>query len=98
LVEDKQLLKKTTRQPPANVVFGIAATETNIGLTVIETSALQEGIAAIKPAGEIVYYLLARPRNTAAGLMCTKAVRTTTTRTRLGESSFVARSLRFMAM
>jgi len=45
---------------------GIVVTDTNIGHTVIETSALQDGIAARKPAGGIADYLLAKPRNTDA--------------------------------
>src|SRR6266851_2344235 len=74
---------------------GIAATDTNIGHKVGEMSALQDGIAARKPAGEIAVYLPGKPRNTDAGPTCTKAVRTTTMM-RLGESSFFARSSRFM--
>jgi len=57
---------------------GIAATDTNIGIRWGETSALQDGIAARKPAGEIAVYLPGKPRNTDAGPTCTKAVRTTT--------------------
>jgi hypothetical protein len=58
---------------------GIAATDTNIGPTVRETNALQDGIAARKPAGEIAVYLPGKPKHMDVGPRCTKAVRTTTT-------------------
>jgi hypothetical protein len=74
---------------------GIAATDTNIGLTIIETSALQDGIAARKPAGEIADYLRARPRNMDVEATCTRDGPITTIRMNAGKSLFVALSSRF---
>jgi hypothetical protein len=63
----------------------------------VMTSVLQDGVVARKLAGEIVDCLRAKPRNTDARLTCTRAVPTTTTRMRLGGSSYAGRLSRFTA-
>jgi hypothetical protein len=75
----------------SNRLLAILTLVTALGLG---TTALRDGVGARKPAGEIVDYLPAKPRNTDARLTCTRAVPTTTTRMRLGGSSYVDQSSR----
>src|SRR5438309_2697715 len=74
---------------------GTTVTDTSIVSTEIATSAPLDGATGKRPVGAIAGCRRAKPRNTDAGLTCTRAVPTTTTRMRVGGSSFVDPSSRF---
>ncbi len=76
---------------------GTAATDMNIVYTEITTTVRLDGAAGKRPVGAIADYRRAKPKKTDAGLTCTRAVLTTTTRMKVGGSSFVARSFRSLS-
>jgi hypothetical protein len=73
---------------------GTVATDTNIVCTEIATTVRQDGAAGKRPVGAIADYRRAKPKKMDAGLTFTRAVLITTTRMKVGGSSFVARSFR----
>src|SRR6266550_6378846 len=76
---------------------GTTATDTSIVSMEIATSAPLDGATGKRPVGAIADYRRAKPKKTDAGLTCTRAVLTTTTRMKVGGSSFVARSFRSLS-